>query len=83
MDKKKSEGVHFMKKFLSRLKMTKGKTEIVEKESLDDGKENKPLIIFPKINSGNMMMFSNQLQELLEYVQNIKEVTFYTYDYPR
>lgn len=82
MDKKKSEGVHFMKKFLTRLKMTKGKSEIVEKENVDVENENKQLFVLPKINSNNIMMFSNQLQELLEYVQNIKEVTFYTYDYP-
>lgn len=93
MDTKKSrkegESHKFMEKVLTRLKMTKHTNELKVSDSKrlspSSSTEIKPFLLLdqPKITAENMMQFSEQLQQLLESLQDMKEVTFYTYDYPK
>lgn len=99
MDKKKdlkknTDSHHFMDKFLTKLKMGKhggeekpsgsGKRLIrIGSSSLSGG--SKPLISWEsgKVTPENIMDFSEQLHQLLEYVQTLKDVVFHTYEYPK
>ncbi|KAL0275600.1 UNVERIFIED_CONTAM: hypothetical protein PYX00_003406 [Menopon gallinae] len=86
--RKEGESHKFMEKFFTRLKMTKHTNEVKASDSKrlspSSSTESKPLLMWdqPKITADNMMQFSDQLQQLLESLQEMKEVTFYTYDYP-
>lgn len=96
MDKKKefkknSESHHFVDKLLTKFKMGKhgsdekgsGSGRKLKNESTS--KESVPFFTWEKnkISPDNIMEFSEQLHQLLEDVQNLKDVVFYTYKYPK
>lgn len=92
MDKKRSvrkggESHNFMEKLLMRFKMTKHATEDKSGGKLTPtlSTEQKPSLTWekPKISAENLMEFSDQLEQLLGYIQELKEISYFAYDYPR